>query len=231
MSTRSETGLSGQIGDLGFATLLDLLAAMNATGSLDIEGPTAGSIEFVDGAIRFATSASSVTERELVESIADFDDDTWERLAGTGDPLGAARESLSAPRAALAMLAKEVIVDALFELQLAGDQAFAFKPCAPRSSAITVPTAELVDTLAQRIEAWHGTAARIGSITDVVRISPHLDLGDESVTIDAADWSLLAAVDGKRTLATIVNRSGRGAFRAVTSLERLIEAGVLERVE
>jgi outer membrane biosynthesis protein TonB len=83
---------------------------------------------------------------------------------------------------------------------------------------------DVVTEARRRLEAWAGVATTIPSPASVLCVRTTLD-ADPELTRD--EWSLLALVDGSRSVAEIVTVAGRGEFAVVSALAQLVERGLL----
>jgi hypothetical protein len=227
----SDTQLSGDVAEVGFASLLGRFASASLSGQLEISGASGGCVDFCEGLVTFAESPTSLDRRCVADSIVDIDDQTWNAAAQSDDPLGSLIDRGLLDVLAVRLVVEEVILDALLDLQLAGSAPFEFKHSSPSGSAHSFDVSSLSDQLADRVAAWDEAVASLGSTTDVVRIAPQIDIADTEVVIDARDWALLAAIDGPSTLAGVISRSGQSTYRAVLGLHHLLSLGAVTRVD
>jgi hypothetical protein len=123
----------------------------------------------------------------------------------------------------------EVAVNLLFELLVLADVEFAFEVGAahPLAGTITIDVVDLLDAVAQRIEDWKVIATEIPSTAAVPRLAPAFPPGLAELTLVAADWKVIGATDGQRTIADLTGQTALDAFDVCLSLHRLLQAGVV----
>jgi hypothetical protein len=168
------------------------------------------------------------------------------RLVGTGlvddEALAQAAEELAdQPEAGLARLlaekadleaaaavqvAGEQIADAVFDLLRWPDGEFAFVVDEPDVDDLgaELPVDALVAEGTRRLESWPTVVEQVPAADSVLRLSPNPP-AERAVT--AQEWTLLALVDGRRTVADLVGLSGQGEYAVVTALAGLVGRGLL----
>jgi hypothetical protein len=124
-------------------------------------------------------------------------------------------------------VAVDQIADAVFSLQRwsNGEFAFAMDELDPDDLGASVPVTDVVAESERRVAAW-GTAggARAGARTQWSPCTP-APPGDPAASRE--EWSLLALVDGRRTVAELVVLSGQGEYAVVSALAGLASRGLL----
>lgn len=122
------------------------------------------------------------------------------------------------------------IVEALFPLLLVPDADYDFHAgeTDPTDSPVRLAFAEALDRAHRRLDDWKAIAASIPSLEAVARLRPSAPAGVLQVTVDAADWPVLALADGHRTVADLVEASGRNAYDVCIALHRLLTAGLID---
>jgi hypothetical protein len=130
---------------------------------------------------------------------------------------------------ALHDLASEHIVDAVFDLLRWADGDFAFVVDEPNVDDVGVSRQvdEVVTEARRRLELWADVATAIPSPQAVLTIAP---APDDEPQVTREDWTLLALVDGRRTVGEIVALCGRGDYAVVSALADLLGRGLL-RIE
>ena len=98
----------------------------------------------------------------------------------------------------------------------------------PALWVVTVPgppfCQEVVAEASRRRETWDAVSRIIPS-PEVVLTMPVV--APEDPTISREEWSLLALIDGARTVGELVEVSGAGQFAVVSSLAMLVQRGML----
>ena len=80
----------------------------------------------------------------------------------------------------------------------------------------------------RRMDEWSALASAAPD-TDLVPALVESDSGDHGpLALQPAEWEVLAAVDGERSLRAIAQSLGRGDFDVAKSLYSLVDAGVVE---
>ena len=139
-------------------------------------------------------------------------------LAGALAAAGAVEESV------LRGLAAEQATDAIFDLLrwTEGDFAFVVDEADPDDLGAAMGVEDVVNEARRRIESWE--LSPVPPMDAVVSVtSAPLD----EPTLSRDEWSLLALVDGRRTVADFVMLSGRGEYAVVCVLAGLVERGLL----
>ena len=79
-----------------------------------------------------------------------------------------------------------------------------------------------------RLRQWETLRAAIPSFRGVPSLVPELGGGRDSVTVSAAEWRVLALVDGRRTLDELRAALSTTRFALGSSIANLVQAGVVE---
>ena len=121
-------------------------------------------------------------------------------------------------------LALEQATDAVFDLMRwpEGEFAFVVDEGNPDEVGATQAVEEVVAEARRRLEAWQASAAPAPDALVSIVTSP-----DTDPVLTRAEWSLLALVDGRRTVGDLVGLAGRGEFTVVSALTALAERGLL----
>jgi hypothetical protein len=168
------------------------------------------------------------------------------RLVGTGlvddEALAQAAEELAdSPGAGLARLlaekadleaaaavkvASDQIEDAVFDLLRWPDGEFAFvvdeADCDDLGAEL--PVEQLVTEGQRRLETWASVVEQVPAAQSVLRLAP---APPADLAVSAEEWTLVALVDGRRTVADLVGLSGQGEYAVVTALAGLVGRGLL----
>ncbi len=122
--------------------------------------------------------------------------------------------------------AAEQTIDAVCELLrwTEGDFAFALAVSDPDDAGVAIPAAEAIRLADEREAGWADVATLIPS-PEVVLTLPVSPASDPVLTRD--EWSLVALIDGRRTLNDLVLITGAGQFRVAAVLAGLVRRGLV----
>ena len=152
-------------------------------------------------------------------------------LAGqrTGNTLAANLLAAGASEPLLRDVIWDRTVETVFELLLPSGSHFWFEPATPPAEVpIDFTMAQVLAAADERLAAWRVIAQVIPATSLVARLVSQLPPATNLVTISREEWPVLAAIDGQRDVASIVNATGLSAFGVCGVLYRLIELGVVE---
>jgi hypothetical protein len=201
--------LTGTLGTLGLADLLQLLDLGRKTGVLAVDGAAHGRglLRLVGGAVtsaRFRDAAGTELDGldDVVAALLALPDGRFSFTADTAarpTPAGAVRvEALLME--AMRRLDEHAPVNAPVDVTSAGAGAPA--PAGPaRSSA--------------------------GPLVPILTAGPDTPVGDEPLALGAAEWAVLAAVDGRREAAAVAGAAGLAPERAAAALDALVRLGLV----
>jgi hypothetical protein len=189
-------------------------------------------VYFREGAVTGASSddGRQALARRLVGSAAVGDDAlaaAVERAANEGIGIGRALNDAGAVDGdLLRAMVSEQAVDAVFDfLRWAdGDFSFSIDEPGPDDIGVTLGVEDLVNEARGRLESWEH-ACRVIPSPDTVLVLPVSV--NEDPQLSRAEWSLLALVDGRRTVADLVMLAGRGDFAVVSALATMVERELL----
>ncbi|MEM9611822.1 MAG: hypothetical protein AAGA59_02690 [Actinomycetota bacterium] len=213
------------------------LAARGADGVLRL-GPR-GAIWFAQGHIVLAEGPSSP---DLAKVLVDADLGEERQLRalidgrrrddalGAGEPLEQLLDQRPDVHHLVDRLLHEYKLTALFEMLVPGDIQAEFAegvvhPLGPRFGEHAV---ELLDKATRRMELWRRIAARIPSTTAVFSWAPDLPQRMESRLVTNDEWRYLAQLNGRQSVAEVINATGDSAFRVCSALYRLVLEGLIE---
>ncbi|MCZ7526112.1 MAG: DUF4388 domain-containing protein [Acidimicrobiia bacterium] len=122
------------------------------------------------------------------------------------------------------------LLDLCFSLNRLGDGGFEFESGVqpPWPAEHRVPTAAVMDLVATVEQEWPAVQAVIPSGECGLRLAERLRV--DEVTIDAAGWCILRAVDGRRTVRQIARDLRYGLVATSRTLRPLVESGMVEIV-
>lgn len=232
--------LEGDLTDFTLPDVLRLLALTSKSGRLRLDdGHRQGRVDVVEGMVRAASADAQrlplarrilgsglVTAEPLLAVLADRD-----ALPTDLDLARALVTEADVDAATLADLLREQTADAVFDLLRWDEGGFRFAAIVdetrgPSVLDLAVSVDELLDETARRLDAWPTLEERTGALDAVVTIRrPGRERAE--VALPPEGWTLLALIDGRRTLNDLVMLSGHGEYRTRRTLGALIDEGVV----
>ena len=229
--------LEGSLDAFSLPDVFQLLSLTKKSGGLHLSNgladtPVAGAVYFSGGAITGAISdASRQSLARRIVGLGACDDAALRRAVerAATENVGVARalaEGGAVDAAVLTQLALEQVVDAVFDLLrwLEGDFSFSVDEENSDDVGLAVPAEQIVAEANSRRETWDAVSRVIPS-PEVVLEMPVIV--PEGPTITREEWSLLALIDGHRTVGELVEVCGSGQFAVVSSLASLVQRGML----
>jgi len=207
--------------------ILGLVGRASATGVLRFLGPeTAGAVFCNDGDVTFATTDSA---RDLVSILTD---------GGFLRPDGAVTDTTSlalelrrgeVDAQALHEFVRQHTEDATFELALWETGEFRFEEGTDHTlqDAFRYPIGSLLVSVRARRSEWNSFKTVLPSTDVVVMQVPARGGDDGDLTLSRAQWRLLVAVDGRRTVRALAGELGLGLFATCKLVFGLMEQGLL----
>lgn len=230
--------LSGSLGAFGLADVFALLAMTSKSGALRVRRPSAerpvrcGVVRFSDGKV--VAAASDEGRQALVRRLVGaglVEDDALATAVdrARGDGTGIARallESGAVDADRLRQAAREQVVDGVFELlQWAeGDFEFALDEADADDVDVRLPVDDVIGEARGREDAWADATRVVPSVDAVLTVPVRRD--DDTV-LAAHEWAIVTMADGSRTVADLVELTGRGQFGVLTTAADLVRRGVL----
>lgn len=229
--------LEGSLDAFSLPDIFSLLSMTKKTGGLHLRRDGAhGVVWFTTGAL--TGGASDVTRQSLARRVVGagvVDDDALEAAIDRAaeDDLGVVRalqQAGSVDEGVLHELTSEHVLDTVFDLLrwAEGDFAFVIDEPNPDDIGVSRQVDDVVTEARRRLEAWGAVAATVPSPQTVLTLAPNP--ADEPA-LSRDEWSLLALVDGRRTVGEIVALCGRGDFSVVSTLADLVTRGLLRTDE
>lgn len=232
---RPGTTLNGTFATLPLVELLEFLRLQHATGVLVVSAEVDAKLMIVDGSLVLGLSSAGPSLQQVILGSGLTDSAGWRRadeLARTSSNLADALVQVGVDVDQLRAVLREQCVGVLFELLLVPETAV-FEFAAGETHVIGArfgfEHADLLVEAERRVDGWRRIARSVPSTGSVLRPVRHLD-GPE-VTVGAADWAVLALLDGRRTVADLITDLGLSAFVVCAQLHRLREAGLVEQIE
>ena len=185
-----------------------IVCAGAAEGSLLLDGlRAAGSVP--DPILESATRTAGVRDLPLLDALAHLVDSSQ-----------------------LTRVVRARVVETVFDLFLGEDDVYTFAPGPPHelSQHFSESVDGILTEVTGRLREWAEIAQSIPSTDVVFRLVRHLPHPLEAATIDTAEWTALAAVDGRRSVAQVISAVGTSAKTVCAGLHRLNTRGLIERV-
>lgn len=232
-----ETGIelrSGRLRASGLADLLRSLASEAGSGVLRVGNPPTTWIVFGSGNLVCAGAASGSRFADALRSAGAVPEAAFEesfrRSGGRDLPMLDAIARI-APADSLRPVVRRQLVETVFDLYLGGDDLYQFAPGPPHELAglFAAPVEEVLSEVTERLRRWAEIAQSIPSTDVVFRLVRHLPPGLEVAEVDVAQWSVLSAVDGRRSVAQVISAVGASAQTVCAALHDLHQRGLLER--
>jgi len=230
--------LEGSLDAFSLPDIFALLSMTKKTGGLHLRRAGAhGVVWFTTGAL--TGGASDVGRQAFARRVVGAGLVADDALAGAVDR-SLAEEGLGVVRAlqqagavdegALHDIGGEHVLDTVFDLLRwpEGDFAFVVDEPNPDDVGISRQVDDVVAEARRRLDQWGKVATTLPSPQSVLSIVTN-PAADPVLSRD--EWSLLALVDGRRTVAAIVGLAGRGEFSVASSLADLVERGLLRTAE
>lgn len=234
--TRPDPTGEGSLTDIPLTEVLTSLAAARESGIVHLTGTYSSIVCLRDGQIYLAHADTGPSLRQVFLSSGVVDDIQWERsVEQTRDGLTLVDAILgsgdSVPERLRAALYEHTI-STLFELLVPNSNRFRFGrgEVHQLGARFLFPVDEVLNAASARLRDFTVIARAFPSTDVVVRVVPRLPPDTPQVTVSAIEWQVLAAVDGQRTVADIIEQVGHSAFTVFSTLHRLLRAGAIEAV-
>jgi uncharacterized protein DUF4388 len=227
--------LEGSLDAFSLPDIFQLLSFTKKDGGLHLAHDGSDGVVFFAGGQVTGASADSSRQplaRRLVGSGTVTDEALSAAVAAatSGEGLGVVRALLDqgvVDSELLRQAATDQAVDAVFDLLRWGEGDFAFVVDEPNPDDVGVSLAVesvLADTESRRT-TWESVSQVVPSPRAVLSM-PVVLAGDPLVSRE--EWSLLALVDGRRSVAELVDLTGSGQYAVVSTLAALVQRGLLE---
>ena len=227
--------LTGTLFDLPLPDLLRSLARAQATGVVQVGGSSPSQVCLARGDVYLATTDAGPSLRQEVVGAGLVASTAWEAAEQVatvdGSSLADALVRVGGVDAAsLRHLVYEHTVTTAFELMVPSHDPFRFVPdrVHPFGAPFRFKVEQVLRDAGRRVDSWRAIAEAIPSTAVVMRITSSLPIEADSVTVSGTEWQVLAALDGRRTVAEIIRSLGMSAFTVCSALHRLLIAGAIE---
>jgi hypothetical protein len=227
--------LEGTLDAFTLPDIFSLLSMTKKTGGLHLQrSGSHGAVWFADGML--TGGASDLSRQSLGRRIAGSGHVTDEALtaavtqvrldpeAGVASVL---RDADAVDEGDLHSLVTEQIMDAVFDLMRWSDGSFAFVVDEPNRDGVGVSCRvdDVVSEVRRRLDQWATIDAAVADQDTVLTITCEPPV-EPQLSID--EWSILALVDGQRSVGEIVDVCGRGEYAVVVTLADLVARKLLE---
>ncbi|MEZ5343113.1 MAG: hypothetical protein R2706_17225 [Acidimicrobiales bacterium] len=224
----AEIPLSGTLDQVALKQILEVFGSSGATGAVKVGD--SGAVWCDAGRLVLATSAASPALADVLFGAGVGTLDELASLLANSSDIGA-QLSAQHPSAmpTVARLIHEHNLNALFELLVpsAAPYRISMGESHPLGVTFAEPLAGVIDQAEQRLAIWRQIAARIPSTSVKFRLAAELPSARSERTITADEWRYLAQLDGRRSVADLINATGESAFRVCSGLYRLLLEGII----
>ena len=225
--------LEGSLEDLPFRELLGFLSGGRRTGVIELSGASPGIVVLHEGSLTLALSENGPTLQQVFIGSGVTSSDGWWEATTSGHRSGSLADAVIGAGAQpdqVERVLREQTIGAVFELMLPSKDQFVFTAGSthPVGHRFLFDPQQVLAEAERRVAAWKVIAESIPS-TSLVMV-PVRYLPGESVTIDSTDWTVLALLDGRRSIADIIRELGMSAFAVCNVLHQLRSAGIVEPV-
>ncbi len=227
--------LEGSLDAFSLPDMFQLLSFTKKTGGLHLaHDGSDGVVYFTGGQITGASAESSrqPLARRLVGSGTLTDEALTSAVdaATNGEGLGIVRALLEQGAVDADLLrraATDQSVDAVFDLLRwrDGDFAFVMDEANPDDVGVALAVETVLTDTEARRSTWE-TVSQVVPSPRAVLVMPVVLPADPQVSRE--EWSLLALVDGRRSVTELVDLTGSGQYAVVSTLAALVQRGLLE---
>lgn len=223
--------LTGNLEIFPMPEVLRLLSRSKKTGCLRVDnGALDGRVYLDGGAICFANTEDDDRVRRALVNAGLLTEDELRAIAGTDTPL---TETLAegVDPSVVTDFVRELVVESLYRIRKPGVGAFEFAV----DQAPVFRTGQQFDTEVavaesdRRAAEWADVLSVISDLDAPVRMVRSLP-DDNSVTIAAPTWEVLASLEGGTSTRDLAGRTGLSEFRAARELSGLIRSELVEIV-
>jgi hypothetical protein len=228
--------LRGRVEDLDLAAVLRLLKLSRKSGVLRVQaGRRLGSIAFHEGQIYYA--ALEQAGWPLGSRLLKWGMLTSQQLAAIqavdgrldGYPLASnilRRQLLDEDE--IGRLLADQVAEAMFQMLGWETAEYSFEPLGVEVGELLAhrfdPEVAGLEAM-RRVDEWSVVLSTIGSLQKVPHLRPGCPEAEVRLTRD--EWRLLASVDGRRDVLTIIEESGLGRFATGKLLAGMVQAGLV----
>jgi hypothetical protein len=227
--------LEGSLDAFSLPDVFQLLSFTKKSGGLHLAHDGSDGVVFFAGGQISGASADSSRQplaRRLVGSGTLTDEALADavQVALSGEGVGVVRALLdqgAVDADLLRVAAGDQSVDAVFDLLRwqNGDFAFVMDEANPDDVGVSMAVEAVLADAEARRASWDSVSQVVPS-PQAVLVMPVVLPADPQVSRE--EWSLLALVDGRRTVTELVDLTGSGQYAVVSTLAALVARGLLE---
>lgn len=227
--------VAGSLGERPLAEVLRELSQARETGILHLSGSYSSIVCLRDGGVYLAHAETGPSLRQVFVTTGVVSEAQWDRSIEASREgghlidalLGVGGASPEPVRRAL----HEHTVSTLFELLVPNANHYRFGPGEVHQigTRYAFSVDEVLDAAGARLAELREIARLIPSTDLVTRVAPRLPEGTTELTVSAVEWQILAAVDGRSTVADITGTVGHSAHTVFRALYHLMQVGAVER--
>lgn len=227
---------SGSLTEVPLAEVLRGLATGGRTGILHLTGTYSSIVCLRDGGVYLAHAETGPSLRQVFLVAGVVSEPQWDRAVAAARQGGSLVSALlrvgEAEPDRLRRALYEHTVSTLFELLVPSSNHFAFNDGEAHQlgGEFPFPVEDVLRAATARLTEFTAIARDIPSTDVVLRVVKRLPDGVSSLTVSAVEWQVLAALDGRASVADVTAAVGHSAFTVFSALHRLLLAGALERV-
>ncbi len=225
--------LRGSLQSFSLPDILQLLALSSKTGALHVESAQgAGIIWCTGGSVSYAAMAPDDVAGALVAAGL-VDESVVVPLVATADPAMPWGPTLVERGAVshddLASFLSQRTEDALFQVLLWDEGDFEFLADEEHAvgSVVNLPVEPLLARVRERVVEWQGLRALVPLVGASPHLVPDLPEGYHEVTLSAAEWRVVAAVDGSRLVGQVADAVGEPEDQVSLVLRDLVQSGLV----
>ncbi|HVU61122.1 MAG TPA: DUF4388 domain-containing protein [Mycobacteriales bacterium] len=227
--------LEGTLDAFSLPDIFSLLSMTKKTGGLHLQrSGSHGAVWFADGMLtggasdlsrqslgRRIAGSGRVTDAALTAAV------TQVRLDADAGVASVLRDADAIDEGDLHSLVTEQIMDAVFDLMRWTDGSFAFVVDEPNRDGVGVNCRvdDVVAEARRRLDQWATIDPAVADQDTVLTITCDPPAEPQ---LSADEWSILALVDGQRSVGEIVDLCGRGEYAVVVTLADLVARKLLE---
>ncbi len=221
--------LTGNLEIFPMPEVLRLLSRSKKTGCLRVDAAdTHGRVYLAGGAITFANTESDEVVRRALINAGLVSDETLR--SASGSLVDAVVDGVD-PNA-ITDFVREQVVESLYRIRKPGHGEFEFavdiQPSMQTGQQFDAEVA--VSESERRAAEWDDILESIESLDTPIRMVREL-ADDNSVTIAAPTWKVLASLEGGTSVRELAFRTGMSEFRAARELSGLIKSELVTSVE
>jgi hypothetical protein len=227
--------LEGSLDAFSLPDIFQLLSFTKKSGGLHLASDGCDGVVFFAGGQVTGASADGSRQplaRRLIGAgaVDDYALVAAVRAATDGESVGVVKALLEQGAIDGGLLRQAVTdqsVDAVFDLLRwqQGDFAFVVEEINPDDVGVSITIEAILSDAESRSSNWESVSAIVPSATALLAMPVVLPADPQ---ISREEWSLLAFVDGRRSVADLVDLTGSGHYAVVSTLAGMITRGLLE---